>query len=84
MNRIKQMLLTNWHPMRIFRAAIGIWIIVMAVQEHDWIIGALGLFFAYQGITDTGCCGTAGCYTPRSAYKRDAAATEDIEYTEIK
>ena len=82
MESIKQMLFTNWHLMRIVRLAIGIWLLAAGIQYHDWVSGTFSLFFLYQAVTDTGCCGSKGCYAPA---KRSAKqTTEDIEYEEVK
>jgi hypothetical protein len=85
MNTIKQKLLTNWHLMRIFRLGIGIWMVVLAFQTYDWAVGLFGAFFLYQAVTDTGCCGAQGCYTPK---RRDSVqsikAPDEVDYEEVK
>lgn len=83
MNSLKQKLLTHWHLGRILRMALGIWLLVAGIQSHDWIVGLFSLFFLYQAATDTGCCGSQGCYTP-AAKPGKKNGTEDIEYEEIK
>ncbi len=85
MNTFKERLLTNWHIMRVFRLGIGVWMLVMAIQTHDWAIGLFSAFFLYQAVTDTGCCGTQSCYAPpvKPATKK-INAIEDTEYEEIK
>jgi hypothetical protein len=82
MNTIKQRLLTNWHVMRIVRLAIGVWMLVVAVQTRDWVVGLFSAFFLYQAVTDTGCCGSQGCYAP--PVRKAKALTEEVEYEEIK
>ena len=85
MNSLKQRLLTNWHLMRIMRMAIGLWLLVFGIQAHDWASGLFSLFFIYQGVTDTGCCGAQGCYTPkRRSNNIVPQIPEDTEYEEIK
>lgn len=82
MKNITQRLLTNWHLMRIFRLALGIWAAVQAIQTHEYIIGLVALFFLYQAVTDTGCCGSNTCYTPTSKIKPEKG--EEIKFEEIK
>ena len=87
MSTLKQRLFTNWHLMRIFRAAIGIMMLVMGIQNKDWAIGLFSIFFLYQAVTDTGCCGSQGCYNPPGRVNKDIAhteQTEEVEYEEIK
>jgi len=84
MNSLKQRLLTNWHLSRIMRTGIGVMMLVMGIQSRDWMIGAFSAFFLYQGITDTGCCGTQGCYAPQTRNSKSAGETEAVEYEEIK
>ncbi len=85
MSTIKEKLFTNWHVMRILRLAIGVWMLVMAIQTRDWIVGVFSTFFLYQAVTDTGCCGTQACYTPIKRTKEQSPNNiSDIEYEEIK
>ena len=87
MNTLKQQLFTNWHLVRIMRLGIGIMMLVMGVQSKDWAIGLFSAFFLYQAITDTGCCGSQACYTPKNRGATGATRTADettIEYEEIK
>ena len=85
MNTLKQRLLTNWHLMRIVRLGIGIMFLVMGFQGKDWAMGLASIFFLYQAVTDTGCCGTQGCYNPPASKKKTAPIVqEQVEYEEIK
>jgi hypothetical protein len=70
--------------MRIMRLAIGVWLLVVGIQTHDWAVGLFSIFFLYQAVTDTGCCGTQGCYTPSGKTAAKKEGTEDIEYEEVK
>jgi hypothetical protein len=54
-------LLKNWHFMRLLRAGIAIWVFAEFWRTSDWILLAMGSFFAVQAIFDVGCCGAAGC-----------------------
>ena len=83
MNALIERLKSDWHPMRIIRLVFGVWALVQAFQVHDWAIGLFGAFFLYQAITNTGCCGTQGCYTPPARNKKQAT-NGFTEYEEIK
>jgi len=65
MNTWKQSLLTNWHLMRLVRLGLGLMMLVMGIQSKEWAIGLFSVFFLYQVVTDTGCCGTGGCNMPQ-------------------
>ncbi|MCC6723722.1 MAG: hypothetical protein IT258_04380 [Saprospiraceae bacterium] len=76
---------SNWHFMRILRAGIALWAIFEYTKTADWMILAIGGFFAVQAIFDIGCCGASGCATapPPTRNGRDLSAQE-IDYEEIK
>lgn len=78
------MLLSPWDAIRLFRLGIGVWIIVIAIQTRDWISGLLGVFFTYQAITNTGCCGSGGCYVPQPKDGNKNTVAADADYEEIK
>ncbi len=82
MTSIIAKLSSGWHLMRIFRTAIGLTAFVEGIRMHDYAIGILGVFFLYQGITDTGCCSSVGCVVPPP--KEENKKTQDITYEEIK
>lgn len=84
MNGLRQRLFTNWHLMRIVRTAIGVWMLVMAIQSRDWAVGLFGAFFLYQGIADVTCCGANGCYTSGRRIAGSAKTNSDFEYEEVK
>ena len=87
MSTLKERLFTNWHLMRIMRLGIGIMMLVMGIQGKDWALGLFSTFFLYQAITDTGCCGTQACSTPKERSKINAAGNAEevpVEYEEIK
>ena len=71
--------------MRVMRLGLGIMMLVMGIQSKEWAIGLFSVFFLYQAITDTGCCGSTGCNTPvdrKGTVKYQDSAP--IEYEEIK
>lgn len=82
MNALIQKLTADWHPMRIIKLVFGIWALVQAFQMHDYLIGLFGLFFLYQSITNTGCCGNQGCYKP--PVHKTTNSNNFTEYEEIK
>ena len=85
MNTLKQKLLTNWDVIRIFRLGIGIMLLVSGVLSKDWMMGLFSLFFLYQAVTNTGCCGTASCFTnPPDKRNDNSRQIEEVEYEEIK
>ena len=84
MNNWKTRLLTNWHLMRIVRLGLGMMMLVTGIQGHDWPIGLFSLFFLYQDVTDTGCCGAGQCYPPANSRMTRTTETTNIDYEEIK
>lgn len=83
MSSLKQMLGSNWHIMRILRLAVGVWIGIEAISSMQLLPGLVSIFFLYQAITNTGCCGAHACNTPTRTARR-SAPTEDVEYEEVK
>lgn len=82
MSYMKNMLLTNWHVIRVLRIVIGIAFAVTAITNHDGFMAFAAVFFLFQGITNIGCCGAAGCTTN---YNRKASDNiEDTEFEEVK
>lgn len=82
MNTILENLFTNWHFMRWLRLGLGIFVAVQAIQHRDVLAGMIACFFFFQVITNTGCCGTAGCSVPSSDKKVNNA--KEVDYEEIK
>jgi hypothetical protein len=77
-------LVSNWHAMRIFRAAIAIYSIVEFVNTQDWLFLVFGGILGVQAVFDIGCCGSAGCGTAAPRPRQQANAVEEIEFEEIK
>jgi hypothetical protein len=76
-------LFSNWHFMRILRAAVAVWAIFEFTRTNDMLMLAFGGFFAFQAIFDVGCCGSSGCATSSQPHKQVVAAQE-VDYEEIK
>lgn len=79
---IRQTLFTGWNFMRWFRLGFGVFFGVQAIQNSDSLSGFIAVFFLFQAITNTGCCGVNGCAVPITKNKSDEI--EDIEFEEIK
>ncbi len=85
MSTLKERILSNWHLMRIMRLGIGIMFIIMGYQARDWAMGLVSIFFLYQAVTDTGCCGSQGCYVPPKTNRTNSHRDEELtQYEEIK
>jgi len=78
----KQTLLTNWNLMRFLRLGIGIYIAVQAIETQSAFSGVVAVFFIYQAVTNTGCCGSNGCAVPIK--KSNPDKTEEVDFEEIK
>lgn len=76
-------LLKNWHFMRLLRAGIAIWAFAEVWRTGEMMLLLLGGIFALQAIFDIGCCGAAGCATPRSYEQTPTKQTEEIVYEEV-
>jgi len=79
---IRQMLFTGWDLMRSLRLVMGIIIAMQAVQSGDVMLGFLSVFFLFQAVTNTGCCGSNGCSVPLN--KSSVDKNEDVDYEEVK
>jgi hypothetical protein len=44
---MKQLLFTNWHPMRWLRLAFALFLFVQAYTTHEWFFIAFVLFFVF-------------------------------------
>lgn len=77
---IQQSLFTNWHFMRWLRLVLGIFIAIQAVQMQDTFSGFIAVFFLFQAVTNTGCCGTKNCALPSTTENNK---TTEVEFEEI-
>lgn len=78
----KETIFNNWNFMRWLRLALGIYIAVQAVETLSIFSGVVAVFFMFQAITNTGCCGTNGCAVPikkNSPNKKEELESKEIE-----
>lgn len=68
--------------MRLFRLAIGVFVLVQGFIEQDWLLTGLGGFFSLTTIMNIGCCGAGNCYVPTQENKNQT--TTDVSYDEIR
>ncbi len=66
---MKELLLSNWHIMRIFRLAFAVFLFVQAYNTHEWFFIIFGLFFFIQALFNSG-CGSKGCAIPKNKYNK--------------
>ncbi|MGV9004542.1 hypothetical protein [Flavobacterium sp.] len=57
---MKNVLLYNWHFMRILRVVIALYLFYNAYVTHEWFFIAFGIFFFLQAVFNLG-CGARGC-----------------------
>jgi hypothetical protein len=69
-------LLTGWDFMRALKLVLGIYIGVQALLVADALSGMISVFFLYQAVTNTGCCGVQGCAMP--THKQNQS-TQDVK-----
>lgn len=66
-NKAKQRLLKNWHPMRFIALGLGIFLAYGGFSSSEPALGLLSLFFLFQAATNTGCmvghCAGNSCNT---------------------
>lgn len=60
---MKEIILTGWHWMRVFKLLAGVILIFSGIWHKDTLVGAFGLFFIYQSVFNISGCGIGGCYT---------------------
>ena len=78
---MREKLLSNWNFMRVFRLALGIYIIVQGIQANEWTFIVLGAMFSIMPIMNIGCCGTSGCSTSQINTKTNT--NEEVKYEEV-
>ncbi|AMO19593.1 hypothetical protein [Flavobacterium columnare] len=45
----------NWHIIRFFRLALGVFLIFQAFETHQWIFLGFAIFFLFQAFFNIGC-----------------------------
>lgn len=68
----KETFFNNWSFMRWLRLALGIYIAVQAVETLSLLLGVVAVFFMFQAITNTACCGKKGCALPVKKIKQES------------
>lgn len=62
---MKERILKGWHFRRAVYLALGLAVIVFAIQQHDWMVGLIGGYFSAMAIFSFGCasgnCFAGGC-----------------------
>lgn len=61
MEKMMQVLRSDWHVMRVLRLGAGLFIVFQAWQEDTALVGLLGALFIFQALANVGCCGSGGC-----------------------
>lgn len=83
MNSILSTVLTSWHPVRNLgrwlRLAFGLFLAVQAWQLHDVPSGFLSAVLLFQAVTNTGCCGAAGCALPPPVKEKNLSREETVD-----
>lgn len=57
---MKQLLITNWHLMRILKVAFALFLFYNAFETNEWFFVIFGVFFLFQAVFNIG-CGLNGC-----------------------
>ncbi len=86
-SNIIQNLTTNWHFARFLRLGFALWIGYNAITSQQPIFFLLAGFFAFQALTNTGCCGASGCAAPSKATSTNEQISEnpiEVTYEEVK
>ena len=72
--------LKGWDLMRVIRLMKGIIILIQGINAMEWNLIFLGGLFSLLPILNIGCCGSAGCATPK--IKKDEA-NKTLVYEEV-
>ncbi|MBL7683814.1 MAG: hypothetical protein JNK00_10680 [Flavipsychrobacter sp.] len=79
---LKGKLSTGWHFMRVLRLVFAVIFAVQAIAMRDYLVGLMSVFFFYQGITNTGCCGDSCAPVYDQSHRK--VPTDDISFEEVK
>lgn len=76
METLKSKILSDWSLIRIIRLLLAIFIAAQAFQTGSILLGLLSVFVLYQVISNTTCCGSAGCSIDSKKSKNNTNAGE--------
>lgn len=71
----------NWNFVRLLRLAMGIFLVVEAVQSRMWMLVAVGAVFVVMPLLNVGCCAAGNCSVPSRDSKN---SSDEVHYEEIK
>jgi hypothetical protein len=78
----KEIFYQKWSFMRLLRLGLGIYIAVQAFETQSIFSGLVAIFFIFQAITNTACCGSNDCAVPTK--KNHSDRSEKVKFEEIK
>jgi hypothetical protein len=82
---MKERILTNWTITRVLYLVLGLFVIIQAVTDGQWLGAAFGSYFAAMGLFAFGCASGncfAGNYSATSNPK-SKTSIEDVEFEEV-
>lgn len=80
---MKARILTGWTMMRVLYLVMGITLVIQAIMAAQYMMIALGGYFAVMAVFGIGCMG-GNCYTPRVTKKPAHQNSGEVIYEEIK
>lgn len=78
---MKDILLNNWHIMRIIRLVFSIFIIVEAISIKSGFLALFGSVFLVMALFNAG-CSSGACASP--SYNLKDLKKKEVEFEEIK
>ncbi|HWB63234.1 MAG TPA: hypothetical protein VG603_06990 [Chitinophagales bacterium] len=81
---MKELLLSNWHFMRVFRLLFALACLWSWFSTKDSMMLLGGIFFGYQAVLNVGCAGGSCAAGPVRSKQFDDKNTEDITFEEVK
>ena len=86
LNKMKQLILTNWTFTRAFYLVIGIIVIVQSVMSQQYVGAIFGGYFAAMGLFAFGCA-SGNCFGGNCAVeslKKSNTTIEEVDFEEVK
>ena len=72
--------LTGWNVFRVVRLLIGLTAVVQGIVQKEVLVLAAGIWLLFGALFNVGCCGSSGCYVPKSKQKTNKeVAYEDVD-----